>query len=94
LTSLKGLESHALEKGLLVQDVQGFHRALIEAVQRGFEQAYSLAAVLATIGIMVGLLLPGRIAARAGGRSASRGLGDRASKAELDTATPPSGQDR
>jgi cytochrome c oxidase cbb3-type subunit 2 len=64
-----------------------------ERAARG-RQLYADAAVLAAIGSMVGLLLPRRVAARAGGRSASRGPGDRASQAQLDTPSPPSGQDR
>ena len=63
LTSLKVLESHALQKGLPPEDLEGFHRGLVEAVQRGFAQAFAFAALLAGIGAMLGLLLPRRIGA-------------------------------
>ncbi len=58
LTSLKAIESHALQKGLPLQDLEGFHRVLIEVVQRGFDQAFGLAALLAGIGVVAALLLP------------------------------------
>jgi hypothetical protein len=60
LTSLKVLESHALQKGLSVQDLEGFHRALVQAVERGFAQAFGLAALLAGIGVIAALLVPQR----------------------------------
>jgi MFS family permease len=61
LTSLKVIESHALQTGLSLQDLEGFHRALVEAVQRGFAQACGLAALLAGIGVMAALLVPQRL---------------------------------
>jgi hypothetical protein len=61
LTSLKVLESHALQTGLSLQDLEGFHRALVEAVQRGFAQAFGLAALLAGIGVIAALLVPQRL---------------------------------
>ncbi len=47
VASLKTLEAHALRKGLAAADLDAFHRALIAAVQRGFDQAFAIAAVLA-----------------------------------------------
>ena len=61
LTSLKVIESHALQTGLSLQDLEGFHRALVEAVQRGFAQAFGLAALLAGIGVIAALLVPQRL---------------------------------
>jgi hypothetical protein len=63
LTSLKVLESHALQKGLPLQDLEGFHRALVEAVQRGFDQAFGLAALLAGIGVVAAFLVPRQLGA-------------------------------
>jgi hypothetical protein len=63
VTSLKVLESHALQKGLAVQDLEGFHRGLVGAIQRGFNQVFGLAALLAGMGIVVALLLPRRLSA-------------------------------
>jgi EmrB/QacA subfamily drug resistance transporter len=61
VTSLKALESHALQKGLPVQDLDGFHRALVEAIQRGFEQVFGLAVLLAGIGVAAALMVPKRL---------------------------------
>jgi hypothetical protein len=61
LTSLKVLDTHALEKGLSVQDLEGFHQALVEAIQRGFDQAFGLAALLAGLGVVAALLVPLRL---------------------------------
>jgi len=61
ITSLKVLESHALEKGLSIHDLDGFHRALITAIQRGFDQVFLIAVLLAAIGVVVSLLLPRRL---------------------------------
>jgi MFS family permease len=61
LTSFKVLESHALQKGLPLQDLEGLHHALMEAVQRSFEQVFGLATLLAGVGVVVTLLLPRRI---------------------------------
>jgi EmrB/QacA subfamily drug resistance transporter len=60
LTSLKVLESHALQKGLPLQDLESFHRVLVEAVRRGFDQAFGLAVLLAGIGVAAALLVPRR----------------------------------
>jgi EmrB/QacA subfamily drug resistance transporter len=64
LTSLKVLESQALQKGLPPQDLEGFHRALVETIQQGFDQVFGLAALLAGVGIVMALLLPRRISAQ------------------------------
>lgn len=61
VTSLKVLESHALQKGLALPDLEGFHEALIEVVQRGFDQVFGLAALLAGVGVVAGLMLPRRL---------------------------------
>jgi len=37
------------------------HRALTEAVQRGFDQVFGLAALLAGVGVVAGLMLPRRL---------------------------------
>ena len=63
LTSLKLIESHALRKGLPLQDLQGFHRALVEAVQRGFDQVFGLAALPTGVGVVAALLVPQRLGA-------------------------------
>jgi hypothetical protein len=62
VTSLKVLESHALQKGLAPENLESLHRALTGAVQRGFDQVFGLAAVLAGIGVMAALMLPRRLA--------------------------------
>jgi MFS family permease len=85
LTSLKAVESHALQKGLPLQELEGFHRALVEAVQRGFDQTFGVATLLAGIGILAGLLLPRRVGIQ---------LQARSPKAPLDTTGPRSGQGR
>lgn len=85
LTSLKAVESHALQKGLPLQELDGFHRALVEAVQRGFDQVFGVATLLAGIGILAGLLLPRRVGSQ---------LQARSPKAPLDTTGPTSGQGR
>ena len=64
VTSLKVLESHALQKGLALQDLAGFHRAVVEAVGRGFDQVFGLAALLAALGVLAGLLIPRRLGDR------------------------------
>ena len=69
VTSLKTLEAHALEKGFPIQDLGGFHQALVAAVRNAFDQAFAVAAVVAVIGIAVSLLLPGRLSEA---RSAAR----------------------
>ena len=61
VTSLEVLERHALQKGLALQDLAGFHRALIQAVQQGFDQVFRLAALLAGLGVLAGLLIPRRL---------------------------------
>jgi EmrB/QacA subfamily drug resistance transporter len=66
VTSLKILESHALQKGLLIQDLDGFHRALIDAIRQGFDQVFGLAALLAGIGVVVALMVPRRLENAAG----------------------------
>jgi hypothetical protein len=65
LTSLTLLENHALQKGLPLQDLQGVHQSLVQAVQLSFEQAFGLAALLAGVGVVMALLLPRRIGAQA-----------------------------
>lgn len=65
VTSLKVLESHALQKGLAPENLGSLHRALTEAVQRGFDQVFALAAALAVIGVVAGLMLPLRLTASA-----------------------------
>ena len=62
VTSLKVLESHALQKGLAPENLGSLHRALTEAVQRGFDQVFGLAAVLAGVGVLAALMLPRRLA--------------------------------
>lgn len=64
ITSLKTLESHALEKGLSIHDLDGFHRALITAIQRGFDQVFAIAVLLAAIGVFISLLLPRQLEGR------------------------------
>jgi MFS family permease len=76
LTSLKVLESHALQTGLSLQDLEGFHRALVEAVQRGFAQAFGLAALLAGIGVIAALLVPQRLDAVSSAGEASPQVSD------------------
>jgi EmrB/QacA subfamily drug resistance transporter len=85
LTSLKAVESHALQKGLSLQELEGFHRTLVEAVQRGFDQVFGVATLLAGIAILAGLLLPRRVGIQ---------LQARSPKAPLDTTGPTSGQGR
>jgi hypothetical protein len=62
--ALGSLETHAVQKGLALQDLAGFHRALVEAVQGGFAQVFGLAALLAGIGVMAGFLVPRRLGGR------------------------------
>jgi EmrB/QacA subfamily drug resistance transporter len=67
LTSLTLLENHALQKGLPLQDLQGVHQSLVQAVQLSFEQAFGLAALLAGVGVVMALLSPRRIGAQTDG---------------------------
>lgn len=60
VTSLKVLESHALQKGLSLQGLEGFHRALVGAVRQGFDQVFGIAVVLAGIGVLAALVVPRR----------------------------------
>ena len=83
--SLKAVESHTLQKGLPLQELEGLHRALVEAVQPGFDQVFGVATLLAGIGILVGLLLPRRVGSQ---------LQARSPKALLDTTGRTSGQGR
>lgn len=64
VTSLKALESHALQKGLPIQDLEGFHQALVGAVQQGFDQVFGIAVVLAGIGVLAALVVPRRLAVK------------------------------
>ena len=68
VSSLKALESHAVQKGLAAGDLEGFHRALTEAVRRGFDQVFGLAVLLAAIGVLAGVVLPRRLGAPSGER--------------------------
>jgi MFS family permease len=71
LNSLKVIETHALQKGLSVQDLEGFHRALVGAIQQGFDQAFELAALLAGLGVVAALMVPQRLDARSHAGEAS-----------------------
>lgn len=64
ITSLQLLETHAVQKGLALQGLEGFHRALVAAVQGGFAQAFGLAALLAGIGVVAGFLVPRQLGGR------------------------------
>jgi EmrB/QacA subfamily drug resistance transporter len=61
VASLEVLENHAVQKGLAPENLEGFHRALTEAVQRGFDEVFGLAAVVASLGVLAGLMLPRRL---------------------------------
>ena len=61
VTSLKALESHALQKGLPLSGLEGFHRALVQSVRQGFDQVFGIAVVLAGIGVLVALVVPRRL---------------------------------
>ncbi len=61
VSSLKAIESHALEKGLPLQGLEGFHRALVESVRQGFDQVFGIAVVLAAIGVLAALVVPRRL---------------------------------
>jgi EmrB/QacA subfamily drug resistance transporter len=63
LSSLKDLEVHALQRGLLPADVSGFHRAIQDAVARGFNQVFWVATGVALVGLLVACLVPRRPAA-------------------------------
>lgn len=63
LSSLKDLEVHALQRGLLPADVSGFHRAIQDAVARGFNQVFWVATGVALVGLVVAWLVPRRFAA-------------------------------
>jgi hypothetical protein len=67
LTSLQVLESQVVQRGLPPQDLEGLHHVLVKAVQLSFEQVFGLAALLAGVGVVIGLLLPRRIGAQADG---------------------------
>ncbi len=60
LSSLMDLETHALQRGLSPSEVAGFHRAIQEAVVRGFDQVFWIATSVALIGVVVACLVPGR----------------------------------
>lgn len=61
VTSLKAIESHALEKGLPLQGLEVFHRALVDSVRQGFDQVFAIAVVLAGIGLVCALVVPRRL---------------------------------
>ena len=50
-----------MQKGLAPENLEGLHRTLTEAVDRGFDRLFGLAAVLAGIGVVAGLMLPRRL---------------------------------
>ena len=64
IASFKLLETHAVQKGLALQELDGFHRTLVEAVQGGFAQVFGLTALLAGIGVVAGFLVPRRLEGR------------------------------
>lgn len=63
LSSLKDLEAHALQRGLLPADVSGFHRAIQDAVARSFTQVFWVATGVALVGLVAACLVPRRFAA-------------------------------
>ncbi len=63
LSSLKDLDAHALQRGLSPAEVAGFHRAIQDAVTRGFGQVFWIATGVALIGLVVACLVPRRFAA-------------------------------
>ena len=67
VTSFKALESHALEKGLPLQGLEVFHRALVDSVRQGFDQVFGIAVVLAGIGVLAALLVPRRLETKPAG---------------------------
>jgi len=63
LSSLKDLEVHALQRGLSPADVSGFHRAVQDAVARGFTQVFWVATGVSLVGLVVACLVSRRPAA-------------------------------
>ena len=64
VASLGDLEAHAIQKGLGPDALPAFHRSLVEAMIRGFDQVFWIATAVALLGLATATLLPSRRARR------------------------------